>query len=328
MPVKIETPSGVAPVRGEVLSVNPEDVLLGRNSRGPHKIADYDRVVRNVAVSISENGQQVPALGHRDAKTKQAVLDDGFTRRDAVMLLRVGFTDDEGKTYHDPDAKLVISIDTDVKNDKDAFLKSVIGNQRNNPTDVQEAYAHSVLREEYGMVNAEIARHYGYNNQNRVDRLEKLLSMPDDVIEKVHTGKLAMSVAVDDLLTLDPAIRTTIIEKSTDDKGRVQGPRVREYVRALSEGTLPEGGKPTEEVVTPAPATKKKPGRKKKGEEEEATEKLVPRTKTEILTFLDYYGGLEDGSAAGIALVNVMARWVRGQLKTNVQLQKALDSLK
>lgn len=241
--------------RQDTFKLHPDDILLGRNSRCI-AAADQDETDRERALSIAKHGQLVPALGHRDAD-KRVVLDEGFGRLRAIRLLRKGFeaVDDDGEKrfFQDPDAELWVAVDTKIKTDEEAFVKSALANQqRKNTTDVQEALAQQVLREEFGWSDTRIARQYGYTNSNRVMYLKKLLTLPDKIVQKVHRGELALYAALDLLKVEDPAERDRVIEVAAVDVpagGKIDGSKIREEIRRVAheEPTEPVGPEPARE---------------------------------------------------------------------------------
>lgn len=302
-------------------TVNPADVIRGRNSRGEFKPLDYEKKVEHLAERMHQDGQAVPCLGHTNSDGK-IVIDDGFTRLDAALLIRdPGFTDSEGRHAQNKSFKLKVLVDSDVTDDKAAFLHSITGNLRNEVTDTEESYADSVLRDEFQYTNAAIARFRGYTNQNRTDKLEKLGTMPDYVRELVGSNKLAMSVAVDNLGDVDDERRRLIIQKATDDQGRVQGARVRELLRELAD--TPAGNEIETGGADGGEQTDEKPSRSKP-----ASGKSPGRTLKNLKDFIASYQQSDDANATGTALLGTLGRWLSGELKTDKQLLAALDELK
>lgn len=221
--------------RQDTLKVHPDDVKDGRNSRMIEAV-DYAATVKERAISIFNSGQIQPAEVRRDAD-KSLVLTLGYTRRDAVKLLREGFdaldvASGEVKHYHKPDLLFWVKVvDCDVD---EAFLRGLRENrERSDTTDLQEALAHSELRTTMGWTDTQIAREYGYTNQNRVMALQKLLSLDEKTQGLVHAGKLALYTALDTLAVADPAERAALIEGSTNPKGKVDGSVLRNLIRDL-----------------------------------------------------------------------------------------------
>jgi hypothetical protein len=304
--------------RQDTFHAAPADVTPGRNSRGI-KSSNYDDEVTALAVSIATEGQKVPAVGHKD-KDGKIVLDGGFKRRDAIEKLRTGVTDGDGRVHHDPKATLWITVDRGTKTEKDAFVASIIENLHVPVTDVQEMKAHQVLRDEYHYVNAEIARLYIYNNQNRVDKLEKLSTMGSGVIDLVHQGKLAMSVAVDDLFGNDVDTIRQVLAAAQDENGYVNGAKVRELLRSLANG---------DEIENPGvESVDEGDGESTPARSRTTKEKKFKRTVKNLNTFCEGYAKLEDGNVKAKELLDVLQRWVNGDLATDRRLLDVLDSLK
>lgn len=222
--------------RQDTFKVSPADVKRGRNSRligSP----DYAKKVADLAYSIYTNGQIAPSEVRKDDE-KALVLSSGFTRADAVELIRKGFkyvdvTSGVETEIRDPEFKLWVAI-RDVTADE-AFLRGLRENlDRNDTTDLQEALAQQELRTAYGWTETQIARFYGYTNQNRVATLCKLLALPEDVQQKVHRGELALHAAV---LCKDHGLSAeetaAVIDGATSGKGKVEGNVLKKLIRDL-----------------------------------------------------------------------------------------------
>lgn len=202
--------------------------------------ADYTVTVRERAISIFTNGQLQPAEARRNDE-KKLVLTLGFTRLDAVELLREGF-EHNGVKYHKPDLKLWVKV-VDCS-PEEAFIRGIIeNNERKDVSDLQEAKAHAILRDVYKKTDTEISKIYGYTNLNRTMALRKLLSLDNKVQQLVHANKLALSAA---LLTLDvPAEeREALLDGATDVKGNVRGEVLKRLIRDAAERKA-EAAEPT-----------------------------------------------------------------------------------
>lgn len=228
--------------RQDTFKVVPSDIKRGINSRNPDgnsEAADYAETVKARAIDIAINGQLQPCEARRE-DDNSLTLTFGFTRADAVELLRKGFDAVDPRTgrsvtFHNPEALLWIKV-VDV-DEKTAFLRGVRENkERKEVTDYQEAKQHQFLREHFGLTDADIAREYGYNNQNRVANLRSVLNAPATIVERVKNGTLAVSVVVNELKGVDPEKAEAVlkdIETSPDGKigGRINGAAVRAKVR-------------------------------------------------------------------------------------------------
>lgn len=225
--------------RQDTFKVVPSDILPGINARnvdGKSEDPDYAAKVQKRAISIAIEGQLQPAGVRRDEQNR-LVQTFGFTRRDAVELLRKGFVatdprDGEAHTFHDPNALLWVKVE-DCSED-DAFLRSIKENiERDDVTDYQEAKQHAALRERLSWTDAAIARFYGYTNQNRVAALSKLLDLPEKRQQQVHEGKLALYTAIETLKIKDEAERERILDGAlVGDK--IDGSAVKKMLRDAS----------------------------------------------------------------------------------------------
>jgi ParB-like chromosome segregation protein Spo0J len=231
----------------EELYLPPDEVKPGVNSRMVAE-ANYLDTVQARAVSIAIDGQLSPAEGRR-LDDGSVVIDFGNTRRDAVDMLRKGFEavhplTGERQLFHDPERKLWIRV-MDTTADQ-AFLRAIKENiERKDTTDLQEALAQDELRNK-GWSDTRIARFYGYDNQNRVMALKKLLTLDRDTQTKVHEGKMALHAA---LLTAEPGI--TADEREKIIAGATEGDRVRgEVVKKLVRELLEAKAGPGAEAIT------------------------------------------------------------------------------
>ncbi len=301
----------------ETLRVHPSDLKWGRNSR-MIDAPNYQQTVTNRAISIAKHGQLEPCEARRlEDETLELVY--GFTRLDAVCLLRNGFTatdPDTGDTttFHDPDATVWLKV---VDSDPDeAFLRSIKENQeRADTTDLQEALAQSELRTTMGWTDSKIARHYGYTNQNRVMDLSKLLSCPPDIQQKVHRGELALSIALlgpKHKLTAEEQLK--LVADATVEGGTVSGPALKGLLRDLL------GAKA---VRTPEPEESET----EEGEADEPKEKKgwIKRNVKDLERFAQ--AAKDDStllSEESEALVKTLIKWFKGG-HTDEYLRNALN---
>lgn len=221
----------------EVINIDPALVRDGENSRVEEAV-DYAEKVKARAIDLFINGQinpgEVRLTGEVEGvKTYETI--SGYTRRDAVRLLREGFTaphPHSGETFlfRDPDRLFRASV---VKvNAEQAFIRSIRENAgRDDTTDLQEALAHDKLRRDWAWTDTRIAGLYGYTNQNRVMALKNLLKLDKKTQMLVHGGKLSLSAA---LLTKDVTDeeRESIIAGASDGD-KVRGAAVASLVREL-----------------------------------------------------------------------------------------------
>ena len=317
MAAKIKTE--VKPTRYETYRLDPADIKKGRNSRMV-PAANYKETVQARAVSIFKQGQLAPCEGARD-KDGKVVLTFGFTRLDAVVLLRSGFDaidPDTGETVHfvSPDLRVWINV-VDASVDE-CFIRAWKENiERTDTTDLQEALAQQEIRTTMGWTNARIAREAGYTNQNRVSALEKLLCLPDDVQALVHEGKLALYPALD-TKDLTPEDRAKVLEGSTGRDGKIGGAALRALIRELDEAR--EAARTAEvDPGTPIPEDDGEPAKPSTVVEEstsDSTPKKVKRTATELQNWLAEAGAREGLSKSGLDLIGTLSLWLRGERTT------------
>lgn len=331
MAIKIKVEDTAALSRQDTFRIAPSDAKRGRNSRMV-PAPDYAETVLKRAQSIAEHGQLQPAEVRRlDDNSLELVA--GYTRADAVQLLRDGFTAIDPKTgekkeYKDEKATLWVKV-VDVTADE-AFLRSITENlQRKDTTDLQEALAQNELRVTQGWTDSMIARFYGKTNQNRVAALAKLLLLPDDVQQKVHTGKLALYSALD-TLDLDPETRANLLDGATDDTGKVQGATLRKLLRDHYDAT---GDAPAAEAPE-APETGETPDADPKGAGVEKDDSDDPKAKKHVKRNVKdlerFYAEKKEEAGDALSpaageLLDIMVLWFKGR-RTDKYLADALNA--
>lgn len=316
--------------RQDSFHIHPDDVVPGRNSR-VIPAADYPETVKRRAVEIAKEGQLVPILGHKNGEGK-FVVDEGFTRLDAIKLLRQGFTaadpeDGQERFFHDPEAQVWATVDKDVKTEEDAFKKSALANHaRENTTDVQEALAQRVFRDEFGWSDSKIASFYGYTNSNRVMYLKKLLDLPQEVIDRVHAGKLGLYPAID-LLKATPGTAVELVTQATTDDGKVDGSKIRELIRSQQPETV-ETAQDTEATTkTPTETPKATPRKKAESEAPDQTPK-IKRTVRDATKFYEEVGQEETVAHPLVKeLFATLSKWQLGGFKTDRPLWNAINAV-
>lgn len=217
--------------RQDTLLVNPNDVSPGKNAR-MIPAPNYADQVRERALDIATNRQLQPVEVRRDADNS-LILTFGFTRRDAIILLREGFLLPDGTECRQEGALLWVKV-VDATEDE-AFDRGIAENrQRNDTTDLQEAKAQEYYRTKRGLNDTEIARKYGYTNQNRIMDLKKLLTLSESIQTLVHEGKMSLRAALD-TLGIEEGKREAVVAAATKESGKVSGPEVRKAVREAAE---------------------------------------------------------------------------------------------
>lgn len=182
-----------------VLEVDPKVLQDGFNSRIKVE-ANRDATDLERAYSIYKNGQKVPCIVRRLAGGSLELV-AGEGRKRSVELIRKGFEYETGKdkseTVHDPDFKLRVAVDDKLTDDKAAFIASIVENQsRSEVSPLNLALQQKVLRDDFKLGETAIAKIYGYNNTNAINRLKKLLDYSKEVQQQVHDGRLSLDAAL------------------------------------------------------------------------------------------------------------------------------------
>jgi ParB-like chromosome segregation protein Spo0J len=303
--------------RSDLYSVDPFEVVVKEELRG-RWTPPTETMIINMAMSMMENGQRQPVEVRKIAEGK-LMLVLGFTRTAAARLIRTGFTHNEVH-YQDEQFKLKCSL-TDA-NDQKAFINNIVENaHRNNTSPIDDAMNHHKLRDQYGYSDTDIAKLYQHGenpdktiNVAKVGRLRRLLALPEEAKQLVHTGKLAVQAALDILDIEDEAIRNTTLEAVYADCGAgesVSGTTIRSKIR---DTILNDDSKTDEEKATATAAAGKKA--------------IKPRSMKEIRTF---FGNLQENHVddAVKEFSKQFLSWVEGKKSDKVlgnAVEKFLDA--
>jgi ParB-like chromosome segregation protein Spo0J len=312
--------------RQDTFCVDPSDVRPGRNSRMIES-SDYLERIVDRAISIAKDGQLQPVEVRKEADNT-LTLSFGFTRYEAVKLLRSGFTGVDPQTgesvsFCDPKAQLWVKV---TKCDVDeAFLRGIKENlERNDTTDLQEALAQSEIRTTMGWTDAAIARFYGYRNQNRVSFLSKLLSLPEKTQQLVHQGKMALHAA---LLTegLSETDQTAVIEAATDGKGRVEGAALKGLIRDLLAKRAPAASA-DETTADAGTEDETEDEAEDTGHDEAPVSARLKRSVKEFANFVDEAKTTVGVKPDVLNLLACLVSWFKNE-KTDKQLWNAIDKV-
>lgn len=183
---------------------------------------DVEAKIASLAESIAASGQLQPIQAYaNDDGTYTPIF--GFTRVAACLHANVP----------------VETVVVDRPEEKTAFILGIRENHdRSDLTDVQEALQQRRLRTEFKLKDAEIARVYGYNNQNRVLALKKLLRLEQSVIDAVHEGRLSLSAALE-AAKVDAEKRAAAAEEGST-AAEISGKRGKPQILALAKEVCDE----------------------------------------------------------------------------------------
>lgn len=213
--------------RGDLFFVDPFQIIVKEELRGRRFPPTSEQIVE-MAMSIYDNTQRQPIECRRvaDARLQSTA---GFTRVNAIRLIREGFEGTDGVHRQDPEFKVQVKI-VDC-NDETALRNNIVENaHRNETSDVDDAHNQNTLRERYGYDDTKIAQLYQYKSTVKVGRLRKLLQLSEAEQELVHTGKLGTQAAID-ALELPADKRAELFAQLADGKGKINGSAVADQVR-------------------------------------------------------------------------------------------------
>lgn len=258
----------------------------------------------------------------------------GNTRTAAGRKIVEGFTTASGKVL-DPLPTFTLRAEVVDIDDEEATMRNITENaQRVQTTDIDDAMNHEMLRTEYGMSDAAITRLYGYGHQASVTQLKKLLLLPENVQEKIHTGNMTKQAGftlvdwckkkehVDAEGRCLPDMCEAILSKVSggEDIGNVGSSEVinciKEYEKSLKQPVAPEGGTtPAEGGTTPvAPEGGTTPA-------EGGTAPTAPATTTFALTLKEYkdtlteFAGLPDQPQKMGEFCAVTLSYLKGEME-------------
>lgn len=297
--------------RQEFFLVSPDDVTILEDLRGRHFPPDDDKIIE-MAMSIFDNTQLQPIECRRQTigtiKNK-LVATSGFTRANAVRLIRQGFTGTDGVDRLDP--KFCIKVIVRECSDEAAFIHNIVeNNHRNATSDIDDAHNQERMRDRYGKSDSEIAKLYQYPSSNKVGRLRKLLQLDESEQLLVHRGLLSTAAALD-LLDLDPDQRKAVIAQCQqgDETTKINGAKIQDAVRdvilndTVDNGEVDEGevdGNTTETTVVATTATKGK--------------NYKPRTMSNLRKLFDATVADENTDPHVAKFVKDMQKWLAGKV--------------
>lgn len=269
--------------RSDLYSVTPEDIIVSEDDRG-RSTPPSDTVIKQLALSILAHGQRQAIECRKDVGNKLR-LNMGFTRYEAVMLIRKGF-EYNGTTYHDPNFLLKTTVSN--TNAETAFIHNIVENAHRNATSpVDDAINQQKLRNRYGKNDADIAELYQCT-VTHVQRMASLLGLSAELQTKVHEGTLPVSAAID-LLAVPEDKRDEILALATDEESaKVSGQAVKAQVR--------------DAVIN---------SKKDKGDTTKAPRSTMQRTVKEIRAFFEIESQAT-GDSGGFA--KVVVEFINGEL--------------
>lgn len=291
--------------RGDLFHVDPFQIIVKEELRGRRFPPTGEQIVE-MAMSIFDNTQRQPIECRRVAENRlQSTA--GFTRINAIRLIREGFEGTDGVHRHDPDFKVQVRI-VDC-NDETALRNNIVENaHRNETSDIDDAHNQNTLRERYGYDDTKIAQLYQYKNTVKVGRLRKLLQLSVEEQMLVHTGKLGTQAAID-ALELPSDKRTELFSSLADENGKINGSAVADQVR---DHILADNNN---EVVVLAGSDV---------EDDEKKSKFKART---VRNIRQYFEGLKEADDPSLQrFASDMLKWVAGK-SSDKAMDNALNRL-
>lgn len=296
--------------------LTPEQIKVDPKQRGRRFAPTKDDVVHR-AISLHQNGQLQPVEVYEQEGEYHLVF--GFTRHDAVRMLRAGF-EAGGNTYHDPDFLLRAQV-VKVSSQRDARLRNIRENQERSATSpIDDAYNMASLRDEHAMTQAEVGAFYfptakSENSSTvKVNQTLKLLKLDTNTQKLVHAGKLGVQAALKLLKIEDEDERQAIIDKARKEGGGISGAEItralREIQLAVQEEKVEEAAEDEEE---------------QEQEQEQEQTQANPLSRKEVKEFFMGENGPGSDPAVRRFCTDFLA-WYDG-LRTHQQMVNALRRL-
>lgn len=258
--------------RSEMFMAAPQDIAPRPDRRARKCLPSKDALIA-LATDIfdSPHGQIQPCSVRKIAGNRLEMI-AGETRRQAVEMIREGFTGADGKQRQDPEYRLKCVL-TQV-DDKQAFLTAIQENNNRSATSpVDDAFNQEELRNKYGWSDAEIARFYGYPDASRVSKLKKLLTLPDATLMKLHNEQISFNVA--QKLSEVPAEHHEAITAPSEDGKPVTVAEVRERVAEIKAAAADSDETDFDATNDMADGSEDKPRKGKPAKQEQRTIKQV-----------------------------------------------------
>lgn len=159
--------------------MDPNQIVVGVNyGRGGVLDEAFEAGVRAKVESIEAYGQKEPILCRTLEDGKIGVV-NGHERLEACRRLN---------------RPVRVQIDPNITDEAQAKITSVITNQFDKPTALQEAMIVKSFLDD-GLTKTEVAALFGKANTNRVAQLEKLLSAGPELQKLVHLGTVSLYAA-------------------------------------------------------------------------------------------------------------------------------------
>lgn len=150
-----------------------------------------------LADSIRVNSQQQPLQVRAIEGTDTYEILFGNTRGRAGLLIANGYTSPQRKDPYPANPDFTLRCEVVECSDEQAFVNNVVENaQRNACSPMDNARNQQYLREKLEMSDASIARLYGWSGSANVNRIKKLLSLPEYYQNLVHTGVMGFKAGV------------------------------------------------------------------------------------------------------------------------------------
>lgn len=318
MSLQIHTNSESGVKRQEYFMVSPEDIVILEELRG-RRFPPTDEAIIKMAMSLFDNTQLQPIECRRQTiggNKNTLVATSGFTRANAIRLIRKGFTGTDGVERVDPEMGVKVVVKD--CSDKEAFIHNIVENQhRNDVSDIDDAHNQNKMRERYGLNDTEIAKIYQYKTSNKVGRLRQLLQLSDSEQLLVHTGLLSTQAALD-LLELDPEKRAEVIAacQQGDETTKINGAKIQDAVRELilnDNNVVTENEGATIDVIVAVEGTANEGSKK-------STPKFKPRTMSNLRKFLDATVADEKTDPAVVRFVGDLQKWLGGRVGDQAML--------
>lgn len=176
--------------------VKPSKLILSEKFRGRTSLLDDDTQIV-MADSLRTEGQKQPLQVRAIDGTDTYEVIFGNTRKLGGDLIELGYK--SGQKEYPGDPAFMLRCEIVQADDKEAFVSNVVENaHRNQCSPIDNARNQQKLREKeedggHGLSDNAIARLYGYNGSAYVNRLKKLMALPEFVQQAIHIRQMSAS---------------------------------------------------------------------------------------------------------------------------------------
>lgn len=258
------------------IDVSPSKLVLTDKFRGRSQPVAQEEVYALAEQLIRRQDQPVQVRPISGTDTYEVIFGNTRTRAGQAIVegfsIATGSEDKQKEKVFEPIPNFTLRAEVVDVDDEEAVMRNITENvHRVNTSSIDDALNQEMLRTDYGMSDAAITRLYGYAHQASVTQLKKLLTLPPDVQQRIHTNNMTKQAGmlladyckrkehmVDGMC--DPQICETLLSRVSggEDIGNVGSSEIAECIKAYEKEqkqpvapTSNPDGTPAETPVNP-----------------------------------------------------------------------------